>query len=250
VPGWLRPSNPHATLPIVTSLAKKLTLAVVLAVGLAVTSFFFPVVPAVQSLCTWIGNLGLLGVFLLSLLLAIGSLFFMPASPFIIAGAAVFGFPLGVLGALIGVTLGSAGGFSLSRWFLRNEISTRLRKHATFRAIDTAIEKEGWKIVILLRLCPIPFGLANYLYGLTAVPFRAYLIASVIGSSPGLLLFCELGSAGKAGLEAIASGRAGNSASELIVLGISIASTLCAIVLLPRFARKAVAKYGQVSLPS
>jgi uncharacterized membrane protein YdjX (TVP38/TMEM64 family) len=207
-------------------------------------------VPAVQNLCTWIGNLGPLGVFLLSLLLAIGSLLFMPASPFIIAGAAVFGFPLGVLGALAGVALGAAGGFSLSRWFLRNDISSRLRKHATFRAIDTAIEKEGWKIVILLRLCPIPFGLANYLYGLTAVPFRAYVIASVIGSLPGLLLFCQLGSAGKAELEAIASGHMGNSAGELIVLSISIASTVAAIVLLPRFARKAVAKYAHVSLPS
>ncbi|HEV3211732.1 MAG TPA: VTT domain-containing protein [Chthoniobacterales bacterium] len=233
-----------------TSFANKLIIAVVLAIGLAVTSFFFPVVPAVQNLCTWIGSLGPLGVFLLSLLLAIGSLFFMPASPFIIAGAAVFGFPLGVLGGLAGVALGAAGGFSLSRWFLRNDISTRLRKHATFRAIDTAIEKEGWKIVILLRLCPIPFGLANYLYGLTAVPFRAYVTASVIGSLPGLLLFCQLGSAGKAELEAIASGHIGNSAGELIVLSISIASTIAAIVLLPRFARKAVAKYTHVSLPS
>jgi len=234
----------------VTSFAKKLTIAVVLVIGLAVTTFFFPVVPTVQNLCAWIGNLGPLGVFLLSLFLAIGSLFFMPASPFIIAGAAVFGFPLGVLGALVGVALGAAGGFSLSRWFLRDEISTRLRKHVTFRAIDTAIEKEGWKIVILLRLCPIPFGLANYLYGLTAVPFRAYVVASVIGSLPGLLLFCQLGSAGKAELEAIASGHIGNSAGQLIVLSISIAATLSAIVLLPRFARKAVAKYTHVSLPS
>jgi uncharacterized membrane protein YdjX (TVP38/TMEM64 family) len=239
-----------ANLSFVTSYAKKLTITVVLAIGLAVTSFFFPVVPALQGVCTWIGSLGPLGVFLLSLFLAIGSLFFLPASPFIIAGAAVFGFPLGAVGGLAGVALGAAGGFCLSRWFLRDEISTRLRKHTTFRAIDTAIEKEGWKIVILLRLCPIPFGLANYLYGLTAVPFRAYLIASVIGGLPGLLLFCQLGSAGKAELEAISSGHVGNSAGELIVLGISIASTLCAIVLLPRFARKAVAKYTRVSLPS
>ena len=232
-----------------TSFAKKLTIAGVLAIGLVVASSFFPVVPALQSLCTWIGALGPIGVFLLSLFLAIGSLFFLPASPFIITGAAVFGFPLGVLGAIAGVALGAAGGFGLSRWFLRDEISMRLRRHATFRAIDTAVEKEGWKIVILLRLCPVPFGLANYLYGLTSVPFRAYILASVIGSLPGLLLFCQLGSAGKAGLEAIASGHLGNSTGGLIMLAISIASTVVAIVLLPRFARRAVAKYTRVSLP-
>ena len=233
-----------------TAFAKKITVALALAVALAAASFFFPIVPAVQSLCAWIGSCGPLGVFLLSFFLAVGSLFFLPASPFVIASAAVFGFALGLLGALVGLALGAAAGFSLSRWFLRKEISARLRKHATFRAIDTAVEKEGWKIVILLRLCPIPFGLANYLYGLTAVPFRAYLVASIVGSLPGLLLFCELGSAGKAGLDALASGHLGNSPGELIALGLSVVSTVCAIVLLPRFARKAVAKYARVSIPS
>ena len=221
-----------------------------LLIGLAIASYFFPVVPILQNLCSWVGGLGPLGVFLVALLLGIGSLFFLPASPFIIAGSAVFGFPLGVVGALTGVALGAGGGFCLSRWFLRKEISAHLRKHATFRAIDTAIEKEGWKIVILLRLCPIPFGLANYLYGLTAVRFRAYMIATMLGSLPSLLLFCQLGSAGKAGLDALSSGHIGHSGGGLVVLGLEMAATVCAIVLLPLFARKAVAKYAQVSLPS
>jgi uncharacterized membrane protein YdjX (TVP38/TMEM64 family) len=183
----------------VSSLTNKLIVAFALLIGLAAASYFFPIVPALQHLCTWVGSLGLLGVLLLALFLAIGSVLFLPASPFIIAGAAVFGFPLGVAGALTGIALGASGGFCLSRWFLRKEISAQFRKHATFRAIDMAIEKEGWKIVILLRLCPIPFGLANYLYGLSAVRFRPYLIASLIGGLPSLLLYCQLGSAGKAG---------------------------------------------------
>ncbi len=224
--------------------------AIALVIGLAVASYFFPVVPALQNICVWVGSLGPLGVFLLALFLAIGSLLFLPASPFIIAGSAVFGFPLGVLGALTGLALGASGGFCLSRWFLRKEISARFRTHATFRAIDIAIEKEGWKIVILLRLCPIPFGLANYLYGLTAVRFRPYLIASLIGGLPSLLLYCQLGTAGKAGLDAIASGHLVRSTWELVVFGISMVATVCAIVLIPLFARKAVQKYAQVSLPS
>ena len=231
-------------------LTKKIVAAIALVIGLAVVSYFFPVVPALQNLCVWVGSLGPLGVFLLALFLAIGSLLFLPASPFIIAGSAVFGFPLGVLGALTGLALGASGGFCLSRWFLRKDISARFRKHATFRAIDMAIEKEGWKIVILLRLCPIPFGLANYLYGLTAVRFRPYLIASLIGGLPSLLLYCQLGTAGKAGLDAIASGHLVRSTGELVVFGISMVATVCAIVLIPLFARKAVQKYAQVSLPS
>jgi uncharacterized membrane protein YdjX (TVP38/TMEM64 family) len=234
----------------VSSLTKKLVVAAAFLIGLATVSYFFPVLPALQNLCTWVGSLGLLGLLVVALLLAIGSLLFLPASPFIIAGSAVFGFPQGVVAALTGLALGASGGFCLSRWFLRKEISAQFRKNETFRAIDIAIEKEGWKIVILLRLCPIPFGFANYLYGLTAVRFRPYLIASLIGGLPSLLLFCQLGTAGKAGLDAVASGHLGRSTGELVVLGISAVATICAIVLIPLFARKAVQKYAQVSLPS
>ena len=233
-----------------SSLTKKLVVAAAFLIGLATVSYFFPVLPALQNLCTWVGSLGLLGLLVVALLLAIGSLLFLPASPFIIAGSAVFGFPLGVVAALTGLALGASGGFCLSRWFLRKEISAQFRKNETFRAIDIAIEKEGWKIVILLRLCPIPFGFANYLYGLTAVRFRPYLVASLIGGLPSLLLFCQLGTAGKAGLDAVASGHLGRSTGELVVLGISAVATICAIVLIPLFARKAVQKYAQVSLPS
>jgi uncharacterized membrane protein YdjX (TVP38/TMEM64 family) len=211
---------------------------------------FFPVVSLALDSSRWIGELGLMGLALLSLSLAIGSLCFLPASPFIIASAALFGFPLGLLGAFAGIALGASGGFLISRSFLREDVANQLRKHPTFHSIDIAVEREGWKIVTLLRLCPIPFGLANYLYGLTGVPFAQYLFASVVGSIPGVLLFCQLGSTGKASLEAVASGHLSGGAGQIAMLAISLLATISAIVLLPRFARRAVAKYAHVTIPS
>jgi uncharacterized membrane protein YdjX (TVP38/TMEM64 family) len=233
----------------VSTLTKKLAVAAAFLIGFATVSYFFPVFPAIRSLCTEIAGMGPLGALLLAFFLGIGSLFFLPASPFIIAGSAFFGFPLGVLAALAGVAFGAASGFCLSRWFLRKDVVAFFLRHETFRAIDVAIEKEGWKIVILLRLCPIPFGFANYLYGLTGVRFHHYLIATIIGSLPSLLLFCELGVAGKAGLGAIISGRHAHGAGQLALLVISGIATLSAIVLMPIFARKAIAKYARISIP-
>src|SRR5207253_7088641 len=55
------------------------------------------------------------------------------------------------------------------------------------------------KLIFLLRLSPvIPFNLSNYFYGLTAVKFWPYVLASWIGMMPGTFLYVYIGTAGKA----------------------------------------------------
>lgn len=235
---------------MLSSFRAKLIIAAVVVLGLALTAYYVPIIPILERLSNWIGGLGLIGLALFVIVLAVSSLFFFPASPVIIATAAVFGFPLGVLGAVSGVGLGASLGFFLSRSFLRKEVAERLRRNATFRAIDLAIEEEGWKIVALLRLCPIPFGLANYFYGLTGIRFQPYLWTTILGSLPSILLFCHLGSAGKASVEALATGNFHKGAGEITLLALSIVATIAALIFLPRFARRAVAKYAKVTIPS
>lgn len=234
---------------MLSSFRAKLIVAAVVALGLALTAYFFPVIPMLEGLSRWVGSLGLLGLAFLAVVLAVSSLFFFPASPVIIATAAVFGFPLGVLGAVSGVALGASLGFFLSRSFLRKDIAERLRQKPTFRAIDLAIEEEGWKIVALLRLCPIPFGLANYFYGLTGVRFQPYLWTTILGSLPSILLFCHLGSVGRASLEALATGNFQKGTDEIVLLALSIGAVIIALIFLPRFARRAVKKYAKVTIP-
>ncbi len=228
----------------------KLFVAIFAVAVLALAAHHFPVLSAVQQSYRWIGGLGALGLCLIAVLLAVGSLCFLPASPFVITAAAVFGFWPGVLASTIGIAIGAAGGFILSRTFLRHDLAAQLRKHPTFRAIDIAIEREGWKIVALLRLCPIPFGLANYLYGLTGVPFYQYLITSIAGSLPGVILFCHLGSAGKRSVQALLAGHFVDNSESIILLGLSLIATILLILWLPRFARRAVSKYANVTIPS
>jgi uncharacterized membrane protein YdjX (TVP38/TMEM64 family) len=47
-----------------------------------------------------------------------------------------------------------------------------------WRAIDSAIGREGFKVILLLRITPLfPFSIVNYLYGLTSVNF--WLVALI-----------------------------------------------------------------------
>ena len=54
--------------------------------------------------------------------------------------------------------------------------------------MEHAIEHEGWKIVLLLRLTPlVPFNLLNYALACTAVRFWDYTWASSVGVLPGMV---------------------------------------------------------------
>ena len=235
---------------MLSSIKAKVLVAVGAVIVLASAAYFFPLVPALEHVSAWLGGLGAIGAALFAVLIAVSSLCLLPASPFIIAASAVFGFSLGLLTSALGVILGAASGYFLSRLFLRKDVADQLKGRPTFKAIDQAIAEEGWKIVLLLRLCPIPFGLANYLYGLTAIPFLPYLITTFLGAVPGLLLFSHLGSAGKAGLQALASGNLNKGGGEIALLGLSLAATIVLVVLLPRIARRALEKRTKITITS
>jgi uncharacterized membrane protein YdjX (TVP38/TMEM64 family) len=141
--------------------------------------------------------MGSLGAVLFILSFAALSLLGMPSIPFTVIGGLLFGIPGGLAGVIAGSTLGAAAGFLFSRYVARERVARLLNKNPKFVLIDQAIHREGWKIVGLLRLCPLPFGLSNYAYGLTKVPFRHYLVATMLGMLPGEIVFVYLGSAGR-----------------------------------------------------
>lgn len=65
-----------------------------------------------------------------------------------------------------------------------------MEENPKFRAVDKAIGKEGFKIILLLRLSPIfPFALSNYFYGVTSVDFFEFMGSTLLGFFPGTLAY-------------------------------------------------------------
>ena len=77
----------------------------------------------------------------------------------------------------------------------------KLLGNRSFEALQPAVEKEGWKIILLSQLHPFfPTSLLNYLYGLTTIRFRTCIIWVAVGQAPGLFLYTYIGTLGQLGL--------------------------------------------------
>ena len=83
--------------------------------------------------------------------------------------------------------------FLLGRYLFRHCVQRMASRYNTFRAIDRALEGNGLKIMILLRLSPlIPYTALDYLSGLTSISFWVYSLA-LVAILPGTIVFCFLG---------------------------------------------------------
>jgi len=146
-----------------------------------------------------------------------------PATPLTLSSGFLFGLPLGVALVLSAGTCAACIGFALSRTLLRPQISQMAANNATFKNINLAIEREGFKIIVLLRLSPLlPFSLCTYLLGLSNVSFIDFFCATFLVFIPGTLAFVYLATTARStlGSTGAVSSWYGFAAGLLVTVGI------------------------------
>lgn len=217
---------------------KWIALALVL-VALSTAAAFLPVKDWVKHFSDWVQKLGALGVVIFIAAYALATVLFLPGWIFTVAAGLVYGVIGGTAVALSGAIIGSSLAFLCGRYLVRKRIESATKGNKKFKAIDNAIGQQGWKIIGLLRLSPlIPFNLSNYFYGVTAVKFLPYVLASAVGMLPGTLLYAYLGGAGKAGL----SGGSGQSPLKYVLLGVGLLATIAVTIFVSHIAKNALAR--------
>ena len=184
-----------------------------------------------------------------AVLIAVFQMTLLPLSPVAIAGGFIFGIQRGFLVLTIGTAAGAAINFLIARHVARGPLERKLVKNEKFRLIDAAIGREGAKIVALLRFCPIPFGFANFCYGLTAIPFWPYFIATVLAIIPGNFLFTWMGATASEGIQTVMGAGRPRHPAEYILMVAGLLAGFIALTYVARLARAAVAR-GEVSEPS
>ncbi|MDQ2969841.1 MAG: TVP38/TMEM64 family protein, partial [Acidobacteriota bacterium] len=196
-----------------------------------------PLADWLQAFQSWITGMGVLGGMVFGAAYVVAALLFVPGAALTLAAGLAFGIVWGTVVVSIASTAAAALAFVISRYAARERMQKFARGNARFAAIDRAIGENGWKVVGLLRLSPIvPFSLSNYLYGLTAVRFVPYVLASWIGMLPGTVLYVAIGAAGHN------SSKDGKSPAQWVFLGAGVLATAAVSVLLARVARKELKK--------
>ena len=194
----------------------------------------------VPRFASWVESLGVWAPVVFIAGYALATVAFVPGVLLTLAAGAIFGVLRGTLYVMIGATIGACAAFLIARYVARDAIEKRIRQNARFAAIDRAIGREGWKLVLLLRLSPIfPFNLLNYALGLTKVPFRDYAIACV-GMIPGSVLYVYSGKvAGDVAAAVAGQARPAGTASYALI-AVGLVATVIATVLITRTARRAL----------
>lgn len=120
----------------------------------------------------------LLFVGLFALLGAIG----VPATPFLIAGAAIFGVLWGTLWSWLGILLASLFGYLLAR-ALGREFVERIGGARIQRA-EKILHRGGFMPLLAVRFVPIPFTLVNAAAAVVGVRLPRYLVSTAVGTLP------------------------------------------------------------------
>jgi phosphatidylserine/phosphatidylglycerophosphate/cardiolipin synthase-like enzyme/uncharacterized membrane protein YdjX (TVP38/TMEM64 family) len=149
----------------------------------------------------------------------LATLLFVPINFLIAATGALFGPLLGLLYALAGALLGAGMSFAIGRGLGREWV----RRIASRRvnAINKRLEQHGLLAMTVLRLLPVaPFTVVNLVAGASELRARDYMLGSLFGMTPGIVLMTMFGDRLGAWL------RDPEIPNLLVVVGVAVAALL------------------------
>lgn len=175
----------------------RLSVGLVVLTAFALALRFLPLEHWATIFIMWVRGFGPTGAVIYALLYVAGTVLLIPGTALTAGAGLVYGAVLGTVIVSPASVAGATLAFLIARHFARSWVESKLERYPKFDAIDRAIKKNGFKVVLLLRLQPvfIPFALLNYAIGLTSVRLRDYVLASWLGMLPATTLYVYLGSA-------------------------------------------------------
>ncbi len=120
-------------------------------------------------------------------LYAIGCVFAIPASLFVISAGLIWGWVWGGTYAMIGGLIGAVASFLAGR-FLGEGLLKRFGRVGL--AVTKQVDHAGFRSLLILRFIPgIPFAVLNYGAGVAGVRLIDFVLATLFGMAPSVYVF-------------------------------------------------------------
>lgn len=215
----------------------KTALLVGAALALFVLARRFDAAASMKEALGWIQGQGAFGAGVFVLIYIAACVALLPGSILTLGAGAVWGVVWGTLVVSIASVSGATAAFLIARYAARDWAKGLIAGDPRFAAMDRALEREGLRLVFLIRLSPaFPFNLLNYAFGLSPVRLRDHLLGSWAGMLPGTVMYVYLGAlAGDA-----AAGGAAAGGPPLWFKALGLAVTVGVVLYVVRLARNAL----------
>jgi len=227
----------------------RILVLVLLVAGAVVGLRAFDLVASLEWLEARRDALGVLAPVGLGVAYVVATVAFVPGSILTLGAGALFGLLVGSITVSLAATAGATAAFLVGRYLARDLVARKVEGRPRFAAIDRAVGREGFKIVLLTRLSPVfPFNLLNYAYALTKVRLGDYVLGSWIGMLPGTVMYVYIGTL-VGDVAALAGGvERERTPAEWALYVVGLVATVVVTVLVTRIARRALdEKTGGVS---
>jgi uncharacterized membrane protein YdjX (TVP38/TMEM64 family) len=171
----------------------------------------------------------------------------LPGWPLNVLAGALFGPLWGGAITSLASTVAAAGPFLVARYLVREQVAGCFRYYPRLGAVYQALGTEAnWKVVAAVRLShALPYGLQNYLLGVTPVRLWPFLLTTWVVTLPGIFFIAYLGYVGAA---ALGSEGSLESRWQWVARGLGVLVAAGAIYYIGRVVRRAVAEHGGPAL--
>jgi uncharacterized membrane protein YdjX (TVP38/TMEM64 family) len=114
----------------------------------------------------------------------------LPGLSISLVGGLVFGALWGTVWTTVGANLGASAAFLIGRYAARSMVEGWIEKNKALQRIDEGVKQQGWRMLMITRLVPLfPFNVQNYVYGLTNISFRTYVLVSLPTMIPATIAY-------------------------------------------------------------
>lgn len=218
-------------------------LPLLLAIAAGLAAWFLWLQERLPAAVEWVQAQGFLGALLFGLFYALATVLMIPGALITMLAGVVYGPWLGTAVVSPASVLGASAAFLLGRFAMRAAMERKMSASRRFAALQTAMRREGFKILVLVRLSPVfPYALVNYAFGITPLSLGAYALGSWLAMLPGTFLYVYLGST-VGDLARLTGGEGPDAGAAGWVLKIvGLLATVVVTVLVTRAARRALAE--------